>query len=598
MSETVYTMMMKLGLEHAGVMTGLTAIGIKLTGLHDQVTGLNTAFKNLGLIAVGGVMMGSIVHMMNSTKALNEELVKLKLQGGPMEAFVASGAARKLAFDIQAKVGLKPEDVTKLEGINYSLFGTEGLDPEFMKKTAQAQWVLGFQKDYKGDFGEDMKAVMRSGEASGRFTDPLTGKIDPKLAEHFYSQIIQAIVATHGMVNPQTVLGLTKQGGFSLRGLTDEGFATEMIMAQVLGGPRVGTATLGIYQQMAKGQMTQKTAQALQDVGQLKPDEWSSTKGGITLTPEASKRLTAKFAGDPMALSDEIMKNLDERGITDPGERLRLWTNAFGRQTTQRYEGEMATNYNQILSERARMMQGAGLDKAGRIINDESIAANMKKLENAWHALMEAVAGPNSENYIKVLQSITSAINSMSASILSWDPKTLEFIGAGIAAIGAALIGTGAAALLAAIGPTGWLIAAFATLAAINWDKLQGIAQFVQTMSGILRKIDEWSSIKIPRWMQWNANPEKPPFDPNLIGPQKQSFLGAGPGGAQLIPANFNPSNQKQMTFQHTTNMNIDGRSLAQVVSEVLEDLYQHPTGSPSPDGLAYFRPQGQFSST
>jgi hypothetical protein len=81
---------------------------------------------------------------------------------------------------------------------------------------------------------------------------------------------------------------------------------------------------------------------------------------------------------------------------------------------------------------------------------------------------------------------------------------------------------------------------------------------------------------------------------------QKQSFEGDSPfGGARLMPASFNPSNNKQpVIVKMTTDLNIDGRQLAQAVSEVLQDLYTHPTGPPQANGWDMFRSQGNFSDT
>jgi hypothetical protein len=44
------------------------------------------------------------------------------------------------------------------------------------------------------------------------------------------------------------------------------------------------------------------------------------------------------------------------------------------------------------------------------------------------------------------------------------------------------------------------------------------------------------------------------------------------------IPINFNPNNERPVHIHNLTNLNIDGRLLAQAVSDRLEDLYSHPT--------------------
>jgi hypothetical protein len=604
LAETVYEMMVKLSLDHHAVTTGLGQIGTMLASLHKQISGpggLHNALVGLGRIAIGGAMLDGVVHIMNATKALNEELVKVKLQGGAMESFVDSGAARKQAFDIAAMTGLKPEDVVKLQGINFSLMGKEGLDPAMMQKSAQAEWVLSFLKDYKGDFGTDMTALMRAGEATGRFTDPLTGQASTVLAEKFYNQAIQAIIATHGMVTPQQMLGLGKQGGFAERGLTDEGFMTDVILAQVLGGQRVGTASLGIYNQLARGQMTQKTAEGMQEAGLLKKGEWSHDKSGVHLDPEVSKRLLKAFSGDPMNIIDTILKHLDAQGITDPSERLRIVANAFSRQTTQRLAGEMATNYNQILSERDRAMGGATMGKAGQTIDDQSIEANIKRLENSWHALWEAIAGPNSEAYIAVLKILTGTINSLSAALLSWNPEDLKKLVLGITGLGLAFVGAGVLAMFGAIGTGGWLIGGFVALAAINWDKIKPLIDLMRQLDQLSHGGASSPDVAFSRWlldklgMGSKATPGVAPAVPPWgITPRNQSFQGNGITGPRLIPVNFNTGSAKQPVIVHQTlELNIDGRILAQAVSDALDDLSRHPTSSASANHWTSFANAG-----
>jgi hypothetical protein len=142
-----------------------------------------------------------------------------------------------------------------------------------------------------------MKALLRAGELSGRLTDPVTGTIDPARVQHFLDQAQKINSATHGVVGAQALLGLAQQGGgIGLRGLSDEGFYTEAVMAQVMGGQRAGTATLGIMQQLSRGIMTKTTGTGMEDVGPLKPGEWSIDHGRVIIDAEVSKRLTAMFA--------------------------------------------------------------------------------------------------------------------------------------------------------------------------------------------------------------------------------------------------------------------------------------------------------------
>jgi hypothetical protein len=53
----------------------------------------------------------------------------------------------------------------------------------------------------------------------------------------------------------------------------------------------------------------------------------------------------------------------------------------------------------------------------------------------------------------------------------------------------------------------------------------------------------------------------------------------------------FNPgSGQKQVLQPIQMTLNLDGRTLTQAMSHILEDLYTHPTQAPTPNGWTAFR--------
>jgi hypothetical protein len=117
----------------------------------------------------------------------------------------------------------------------------------------------------------------------------------------------------------------------------------------------------------------------------------------------------------------------------------------------------------------------------------------------------------------------------------------------------------------------------------------------------------------IPRAYNYMFPPS--PGGDGALKPQKQSYTG-GPLRAQ--PLNFlqqSPTDQtnkpqpasmnflqgpptKQHMPQVKMDLNIDGRTLAQAISEVLEELYTHPTGPPEANGWDHFRTQGRQDST
>lgn len=616
----VYEMMMKLGL-HNAALTGLTAVAYKLGEIHTLSNkiggstgfgGWEGALKGAVAIFAGGVIISGLEKMLMKAKDFSAEMATLQALGGDMAEAVKSGEMKTKAFDISKRVGMKVEDLEKIAGFAYSILGqkdTMEAWEELAKYSVTQRNDQGFMSNQK----EAIRNLLKAGTITGRITDPTTGDIDMKKLHDFLDEAQRIKSTTHGAVNEAVLLGMAKQGGPFLRGLSQEGIESMAILAQSLGGPRAGTAFLGVYQQLARGQMTKKTAEGMEAAGLLKPEEWTNTKAGVILDPEASKRLTGRFGGDPLELAREMREDFVKRGITDPQEQMRLTSGAFGRQTTQRFMAEEIADYQQMIGERGRLKKGYGVDESFDVKMQKDVVFNLERLQNAWHNLMVAIADPQSEAFIKVLQSITNSIHGMQDAVKDVDPNTLTFITKGLAGLGIALMAGGMVAVIAAIGPAGWLIGAFAALAAINWDKLKGIANFVQTMSGALKWIDQntqikggpvpWLADKMNKLLPWGgaapvpATPVPviplPNLTPSLPTVPTVPTLPKQPDGDDMkkffLPTNFSPGEKKQILQPIQMNLNMDGRTLAQAVTEILEDLTEHATGSPNYNGQSHF---------
>lgn len=603
----------------------LSALSSHLLHAHANVNNLTSGFSRLK-VAIAGALSATagigILHTMaklvDKTKEFSDELVKLENMGAAMRADVLSGDITKRAFDISQRVPMKVTDLMKIPGATYSILGQKEA-METWEDLAKLSFVLQSQKDYKGDPGKDLQQLIRAGEMTGRFTDA-EGHIDIPRLKKFLDMSTRIISATHGMVNPQTMLGMAQQGGFTERGLSDEGFYSQAIMAQAMGGPRSGTALLSLWQQMAGGTMLTRSAQGLQDIGLLKPGEWETGKGGhVILGEDASKRLTKLIGKDPLDFAAKLVENLKERGITDQEEQMRKVMRALGRQTTQRYSAEMVNNFHQMLAERERMMSGMGAEGSFDTIMGKSVGGNIEGMKNAWGNLLMAVAGPNSEQTIKVLQSITGMLNSMQRSVTGTDPETIMSIAKGVGALGVALSVGGAVAILAAIGPAGWLIGGLAALAVAlsderfrKWLQSSSIADAVTGWftANLLNPSKSWlasNSIAeaVSGWFNFNVlEPirkwlSSTSISDAIVGALKNFFSGGSKGGDKTDPANkgllqlnrFDPGTSKIKAAPISLSLNVDGRTLAQSISEQLEYLYEHATGAPSHDGYRRFAP-------
>jgi hypothetical protein len=577
-----------LNSNHAAV---LSALSSNLLGVHAQVDRLHGGFSVLqklipGALAIGAglALLKTMVSIVEKTKDYSDELVKLQRLGGAMAPAVASGAMSRQAFDIAQRVPMSVTDLLKIPGSLYSIVGQE----EAMKlwePVAKLSWVLQSQKDYTGNPGDDINKIIRGGELSGRITDPTTGQIDPERLQKYLDLVTKITAATHGMVNPSSILGMAQQGGFALRGLSDEGFMSMAIAAQAMGGQRAGTALLSMWQQMAGGTMFTRTAEGLQDLGLLKQGEWHTDHGRVILGDDASRRLTGLLGKDPLDLVAKIDENLKAQGVTDPEERARKVMRAFGRQTTQRLSTEELNNYQQIIAERGRLSGGAGIGGSMDLINNGSVTANMVALQNAWTNFLTALAGPNGQNVISGLQFLTGSLNSITKAITAMNPDTLKNLGIGLLALSAALVVGGAAVL--ALSPAGWLVLGIGALGAacvaFNSQITSGLDAvrdyFLHLQQRIVGPINGMSGTIF--------NALKSLWDKLMA-----LFKGAsGPGADQFkrdldaapyTPMRFDPGTGAAKAQPVRLTLKLDGRPLAHSDVELpAPNLFQFPSGNP-----------------
>jgi hypothetical protein len=543
----------------------LSALSSQLLHVHSNVNNLTTGFGRLKMAIGGALAIGAgvgildvMVRLVDKTKQYSDELAKLETLGGGMAKAVVSGDISKRAFDISQRIPMKVEDLMKIPGASYSILGQED-SMAMWEKLAQFQWVMQNQKDFKGNAGDDMSKFLRSGELSGRLTDPNTHKAGIEELTRFLDLSQKVMAATHGMVTPGTMLGMTQQAGFSMRGMTDEGFMNMAIMAQAMGGPRAGTAMLSLYNQVATGKMTKPAAIGMEDLGLLKPGEWQSDHGHVIIDPKAEARLGKLLGKNPMDFVDEIYKNLEAQGITDPDEQKRRVAGAMSRQTSERFVIEQMMNREQMAAERERMNQGAGAADAFGIYGDKSITANEEALTNAWHNLQVAVAGPQSENVIRILKELTGVLNGMQSSVTGMSPETVGMIAKIVVALGLGL---------AALGT----VAAIGAFIALNWGAIKNAFDTVRT--AIQGLVDYLMSIpgKIAQFFT-GGTPKTPSIDDQGL----------------MHLNRFEPGNVQPKATPISLSLNVDGRTLAQAVSEKLDDLLRYDTSAPATNGAGRY---------
>jgi uncharacterized membrane protein YphA (DoxX/SURF4 family) len=519
----------------------LGALSKGLLGVHANVKELESGFGRLRSVIEGAIgvfagekLLRGLVEITEKTKDLSHELTQIKRLGVDDADF---NAARRQAQRVTERVrGVTETQALEIYGLGYSMFGAnESL--QIMDPLARFFVASG---NTTGNYDvKQLQQMLRAADLTGQFTNPQTKQLDLERLQHFLDLGTRVQSVTHGAVGPQTWLGLAQQGAPALTHMSDEGLITEGILAQYLGGPRAGTALMSAYQQLVGGTMFKRNAEALQEIGMLKPGEWGVSGGHVMLSQEASKRMSETLGKDPLAFTDKLIEQMAAAGITDPDRQSDELYRIFGRQTTQRMFSDLMRNRNQIRAERGRAMGAMSTDASNATANSEDVEQNLHNLSAAWDNLLLAVAGPDSKIEITVIGNLTSAFEGLTKILRGFPVPVLEGIGVALAAIGTALVGGGIALILGANAPivafvSGLAAAVAAAAALVDWQSVG--ARISGALSSIANAISAfWDKLKSIAGALNPATPGQTNPVPDPI-PGPMNYI-PGAGGARLWPA-------------------------------------------------------------
>jgi len=419
----------------------IAVIATDLLGLTKRIGEVESAWKKLGsanVMTTLGIGAGvvAMAEMVEHAKDLSHELVQMQKTGMSPELFAN---LREQAKMIPLRVpGVTQEDVIRAATGTYSVFGEEIGKGDFLERMVKFEQVVA---NTMGKFTlstDELVKALRGAEMSGYITNKDTGVVDPDKMREFLTLTERMTMMTHGIVSPSTILGLAQQGGPALMQLDDKGMMTLLMLSQMMGGGRAGTAMMSLYQQLGGGVMYGRTAEELEKLGLLKPEEWKFEHGKVTVTPEASKRLTAEMGKDPMEWAKNVvLPAMAAHGIKGPEEINIELFKMLQRQTTERMVADVIRNMKQMEAEKGRIGQAYDVEKglAAEVADIPQAEANIGA---ALHNLNLALVGDGA-NLAKGLNQLADLINKISGGFMAFDKWTIES-GKNIQAFGKALV--------------------------------------------------------------------------------------------------------------------------------------------------------------
>jgi len=492
----------------------------------------------------GYELLRGIVKFTDKAKELSHELTQIQVLNKNMTPLQFE-QIKDWAYGLPSRVrGTTSVEALKQFGAVQSMFGQEGA-LKMGDTIAQFGQVLGSQSGNWEGTSDKILKMIRAGDLMGKFTDTVTHKVDLDKLQRFLDLGIRVVNATHGMVSPATWFALAQQGGPALSNMTDEGLMSMAMAAQGMGGYRAGTAMTSLFQQMVGGKMTQYAAQELQTLGLV--GGYSVGQGGRVLWDKGA--LETPFAksmqADPLAATEMLRKALTGGGFTTIEQQVPELFKMFGRQTTQRLVHDFLRNYPQMIGERGRLESGMGVFGAGAKGNEEDYLKVMHNLSAAWEDMVAKAALPAAQAAIPIMNAAGDFFLGMGRwAVTPEGAAGLKQIAEGMTLLGAFMIGGGAIAVLAAMGPGGWVLGgllALAVWAVENKDTFKSIAD---SAIGFMDKIQkaitdgfqgilDWISAHIPEWVKkWATSFEGGGFGGGGNGITKASWGGGSSAGA------------------------------------------------------------------
>jgi hypothetical protein len=400
--------------------------------------------------------------------------------------------AQRKAIEASGKYqNISQTEALKLANDLRGVLGTQGAANEHLEPLIRSgAFLRAMQGSEAGghnseSLNRELLAAIKSAEISGKITGP-------EMQAHI-NQLTAMKLAFGDQVKITDYLKAQRAAGAALRMSSDK-FRYGMFPAMVQEfGPGAGTMLMTAWNKVVAGVTNRQYAlQNAYELGLIKKDQLEFDKkgkvarfkpgGGMvndigaainfgdwvmsTLKPMLDKK-TAQFADPQMRMLKE-MKILggmfpDRKALMQVVEILQQY---------KKFEKDaalMASAYN-VLSGwgtlRDRFITGAmGKGRVAAYL-DGSWDYQKQAFGARWNDLMRTVGAASLGDATKALTSVNSLLASLT-KFAEANPAVMESLAAGIATLGVAFAGAGATAIIAALGPAGWLVLGIGTLAAV-----------------------------------------------------------------------------------------------------------------------------------
>jgi hypothetical protein len=455
---------------NASAVLGLMAK--QLTGINSQVAALAGGWGRAGVIIKGAMAVAAgseVIKGYGKIVSHGEKLVhyqtQLRAAGySSLQVQEATNRAFQTGSEIlTSRYSDNLRDIHHLASITGNFDEAMRLSPAF----AAVNQVMASLKDdhIRTKFaGDEMQTydLARSLEVMGHTQQ------GPEVINQWTQAMSASMIAMRGLVDGHSFYNTVNNTGGAAMGYSKE-FVSKVLpflIQEMKSG--AGNALYMLSRGFGQGVVTKGAAEGLGKYGLIKgPQDYltDNSKRFLGLKP-GSVAGSDVMASDPNLWVDNyLMPALKNHGV-DTSNRQAVMA-AIGEvsrnKNLTRILTTMAIQHDQIAKEMANVNRVLDSGGAEFLKTDPSIIKKsfFAQLDNLWTVLGSQQVAPAYE----MLARLTNVIRDMARSLTLMPADKLRSIGYGIAGLGAALTTAGAAAILAAIGPAGWLVGGIAALA-------------------------------------------------------------------------------------------------------------------------------------
>jgi hypothetical protein len=581
-----------------GVSPVLAIIMKDLLGVHGSIKAITAGFERwkpalLGAVGViaGAEMIKGLANIAQHGEKILDQQDKLQRAGLTYTDVLQLqqsyyGNIAKLVPTSTASEFLKTTN--ELRAVTGSTEEAAALAPKAMMVDTLLSNTLG--REVHGEYYK----LLRSAEMKGIATDPA------KL-EKFTDQVFSMITAFGGKLSAEDFQTLARRGGTAFMNARPESIGPIGVLAADLGGNAAGTTLMTLQQlQLGANTLSKQQGNVLADLGLLDTSKAVATGFGgsrLQLAPGAIKG-SLDYAGNlPGWIKDVVYPALEKAANGDEN----LLQSLIAKISPNRNAAKLIEMFGneKFLDQQKKDLglaaQIESIPEAYRHFTERNPLGVKKGFHEQYESMMQA-ALPVMRGVTEMFTSMGNFANRNSGTISSMI-GVMQEIGSILAKAGGFAVEklawiTGVSGMLKLLGDLPWErlregLASFnggiSSLSAIAWERIvtmfDGIKNAIMGFIGFLESI---------------AGKIKGIFS-NPNGPGEGGGDSVGKGLNQ--PMRFVPGGKTTKQPPISLALNIDGRTLAQAVSNELESLYGFPTGAPSPDGSGkYFAGDHNFA--